>query len=86
MEMFIVGAHRFNDDEDFQGEHHYVRIMAEYHIQHIYSKTKLAGVSESGSRKLDSFFSNHPREDGWEITLDVPGTPRLVGYTTGMES
>lgn len=60
-----------------------VRVMADHHLQHIYSKTKLCGISKAGEKMLDKFFREH--REGWRITLIVPGRPRLIGYTTGVE-
>ena len=77
MQLFTVVA----ENESAQDV---VRVMAaDHHLQHIYSETKLCGISKAGEKGLDKFFKEH--QEGWRITLIVPGRPRLIGYTTGRE-
>ena len=77
MQLFTVVA----ENESAQDV---VRVMAaDHHLQHIYSETKLCGISKAGEKMLDKFFKEH--QEGWRITLIVPGRPRLIGYTTGRE-
>ena len=60
-----------------EDEYREITVMARAHRQHIWSKTTLVGISKSGARRLKKFVERH---QGWEICLDAPHEPMLVGW------
>lgn len=54
-----------------------IRVMATGHEQHIWTHTRLLGVSKAGIARLEAFAKSH--QDA-EIRLGVPGGPLLDGW------
>ncbi len=84
-ELFEVTAdYPFQDSEFADSEYKArqngsIRVMADAHRQHIWTHTKLVGVSKAGVKRLTAFCKLH--KDA-EIRLAVPNGPLLDGWET----